>query len=264
MVRSGLPASGPVPVAIALIAVLLAGCSMYSKETGMGGTFEGPPVAIGQGQAWTFVTLDEQGQARTLGIRFSEETLSGLPTELSEHGAWEYDLVLPVEAAALGYNHVTLDWNPHGHIPQGVYDSPHFDFHFYVIDHAAREQITLDTTSLEIAHKAPDEGYMPMGYVLPPGTEVPNMGAHAIDPASGEFNGEPFTTTFIYGFYDGKVIFMEPMMTLDYLKSGPEMSTPVKQPQAYQKDFAYPASYGVRFDEMAGRYEVTLDGLARH
>ncbi|SEG87486.1 DUF5602 domain-containing protein [Marinobacterium lutimaris] len=263
MIRSGLPAPGLVPVAIALTAIL-AGCSTSPKDAQMSGTFEGPPVAIGQGQAWTFVTLDEQGAARTLGIRFSEETLTGLPTELSEHGAWEYDLELPAEAAALGYDHVMLDWNPHGHIPPGVYDTPHFDFHFYAIDHAARKEITLDAASLEMARKAPEEGYMPAGYALPPGTEVPNMGAHAIDPASGEFNGEPFTTTFIYGFYDGKVIFMEPMMTLDYLKSRPDMSMPVKQPQAYHKDFAYPTSYGVHFDAMAKRYEVTLDGLARY
>jgi hypothetical protein len=27
---------------------------------------------------------------------------------------------------------VGLNWNPHGHIPPGVYDLPHFDFHFYI------------------------------------------------------------------------------------------------------------------------------------
>ncbi|WP_432697545.1 DUF5602 domain-containing protein [Marinobacterium sp. YM272] len=263
MIRSGLPAPGLVPVALALAVALLAGCATSSKDAEMSGTFEGPPVAIGQGQAWTFVTLDEQGKAQTLGIRLSEEALSGLPADVPPSGAWEYDLQLPAEAAALGYDHVTLDWNPHGHIPEGVYDSPHFDFHFYAIDHSARDEITLDAASLERARKAPETDYMPEGYALPPGTEVPKMGAHAIDPSSSEFNGEPFTKTFIYGFYDGKVIFVEPMMTLDYLASRPDESIPVKQPAAYEKGFAYPTSYGIRFDKMGKRYEVTLEGLAR-
>ena len=90
------------------------------------------------------------------------------------------------------------------------------------------------------------------------------MGAHAIDPASDEFQGKPFTRTFIYGFYDGRVIFVEPMMTLDYLASRPDETMTVKQPQSYEQGFAYPARYGVHFDEMANRYEVTLEGLARH
>ena len=25
-----------------------------------------------------------------------------------------------------------LNWNPHGHIPPGIYDRPHFDVHFYM------------------------------------------------------------------------------------------------------------------------------------
>lgn len=245
-------------------AVLFTGCSMSQKEVSMAGTYEGPAVAIGQGEAKTFVTLDAQGQAQTLGIRLSEAALSGLPQEIPPHGEWEYELALPAEAAGTGYKHVTVDWNPAGHIPEGVYNVPHFDFHFYAIDSAARNAITAVGEDLERAHKAPDPSHMPADYVLPPGTEVPRMGAHAIDPGSAEFQHQPFTQTFIYGFYDGKTIFTEPMITLEFLQTRPNTSTPVKQPQAYSPDFAYPASYGIHYDTYAKQYEITLDELVRH
>lgn len=246
---------------LALGMALLAGCSVPHQEvSSLAGTYEGPPVAIGQGQARTFVMLDGQGQATTLGIRLSEAALSGLPTT----GEWEYQLSLPMEAAGTGYNHVTLDWNPHGHIPQGIYDKPHFDVHFYVIDTEQRKSITAVGEDLERVYKAPAASYMPADYVLPPGTEVPGMGAHAIDPSSDEFQEKPFTQTFIYGFYDGRIVFVEPMMTLAFLTSRPDVSTPVKQPEVHDPAFAYPGRYGVRYDAANAQYEITLDGLVRH
>ncbi len=249
---------------LALAAVLFAGCSMPQKDASMTGTHEGPAVSIGQGQARAFVTLNAQGKAQTLGVRLSEAALSGLPHLAPSSGEWEYELALPSEAAGTGYDHASVSWNPAGHTPEGVYDVPHFDFHFYAIDNAARNAITAAGEDLERAHKAPEPALMPADYVLPPGTEVPKMGAHAIDPGSAEFQHQPFTQTFLYGFYDGKVIFTEPMITLDFLQSRPNVSTPVKQPQAYDPGFDYPASYGIRYDASTRQFEITLDELARH
>lgn len=244
----------------ALGTALLAGCAMPHKDSSLAGTYEGPPVAIGQGQARTFVMLDEQGQVNTLGIRLSEAALSGLPAS----GEREYQLSLPKEAAGTGYDHVTVDWNPHGHIPEGIYDKPHFDFHFYVIDTEQRNAITAVGEDLERVHKAPEPARMPADYVLPPGTEVPRMGAHAIDPGSDEFQEKPFTQTFIYGFYDARIIFVEPMMTLEFLASRPNVSTPVKQPEVHDPAFAYPTRYGARYDAENAQYEITLEELVRH
>jgi len=44
---------------------------------------------------------------------------------------------LPQQHAS-AFKFVELDWNPGGHEPAGVYDTPHFDFHFYTIDVAQR------------------------------------------------------------------------------------------------------------------------------
>jgi hypothetical protein len=154
-----------------------------------------------------------------------------------------------------------VDWNPQGHIPPGIYDKPHFDFHFYLISDIDRNRITAVGEDLERAHKAPPEGSMPAGYILPPGTEVPRMGAHAIDPGADEFKEKPFTKTFIYGFYDGQLIFMEPMVARTYLETRPSVIEPVKVPETYSRHGYYPTRYGVKYDAAQSEYEISLEGL---
>ena len=39
----------------------------------------------------------------------------------------------PDVAAATGFDHLGVNWEPHGH-PPGAFLTPHFDFHFYTID----------------------------------------------------------------------------------------------------------------------------------
>ena len=61
---------------------------------------------------------------------------------------------------------------------------------------------------------------MPARYVhadhIDVGAAVPDMGNHLIDAKSPELvsQGQVFTHTFIFGAYDGHVIFYEPMITL--------------------------------------------------
>ena len=240
---------------------LLAGC-MMPGEGPKAGTYEGPPTTIGQGKAHSFVTLDAGGNATRIGLRFSEAALTGLPAEHPENGReWEYVIPLPAEAASAGYDHIGVNWNPHGHIPKGVYDKPHFDFHFYMITPDERHKITAVGDDLARAHKAPPADFMPAGYVLPPGTEVADMGAHAIDPKADEFTPKGFTKTFIYGFYDGRMIFVEPMMTKAYLETKPNDLIAVALPQKYSRPGDYPTHYGVKYDEARREYDISLEDL---
>jgi len=127
-----------------------------------------------------------------------------------------------------GFHHVAVNWNPKSHIPEGVYNVPHFDFHFYTISPTERERITARGEDLERCRKRLPEAFVPEGYVLAPGSEEPGVGAHWIDPASHEFHGKAFTHTFIYGSYDGRLIFVEPMMSKAFLESKPDIALPVK------------------------------------
>jgi len=76
--------------------------------------------------------------------------------------------------------------------------------------------------------------------------------------------GRPFTATFIYGTYDGKVASYEPMVTMDFLKTRPDFSAPVKQPAAFVTKGFYPTSYRVTYDQRRAEYKIILEGLSAH
>ena len=69
------------------------------------------------------------------------------------------------------------------------------------------------------------------------------MGAHWVDITSPELNQQDpktFTQTFIYGSYDGKVIFMEPMITKIYLDTVNNFERNIPQPAKFKTTGYYP------------------------
>ena len=104
----------------------------------------------------------------------------------------------------------------------------------------------------------PAPAYLPVTY-FNAGGGVPKMGAHWVDLTSGEFNGKAFTETFIYGGYDGKVTFYEPMITLDFLKSSNNFERSIPQPAKFQKRGWYPTK--MKIIKHDGLTDVILDGF---
>jgi hypothetical protein len=174
-----------------------------------------------------------------------------------------------------------------GHEPEGVYqDVPHFDFHFYTISKAARDSIV--PTNPEFEKKGgnlpPAEFVPPFNAALgPPGVEpaklvVPMMGLHWVDLRSAELQKllgkpdgyKPFTATFIYGSWDGRFHFWEPMITRAHILSKKDASDPalrdqvipISMPAKYQTPGYYPAAYRVAWDSTAREYRIALTELA--
>ncbi len=238
--------------------ILLAGLTACKKDDPEIQTeFKGDQVSIGDGHAWAFVRTDEQQTPVAIGLQIEEAALSNLPTG-SPHGD-EFVLTLPGEINVPPYNHITLDWNEHGHDPMGVYDLPHFDMHFYFMSMTARDAIgPFDT--IEFNKPLPAEYLAPM-YLETPGG-VPRMGAHIIDLLSPEIAGTgTFTHTFIYGKYNGELNFLEPMIAMSFLQSKASVNAEIRQPQAWQRSGYYPTRYTVDFDEAAGVYTILLTDL---
>jgi hypothetical protein len=229
-----------------------------AQPTSKARTINGASKTVGGGTGTSWLKLDDAGNPASVGITLTENALSGLSAQMSEEA-----FALPAEASATGYNHISLDWNPTGHAPMGMYDTSHFDVHFYMISSAERDQIIpTDTTK---ANKMPGSDYAPAGYVPPPVIEtVPRMGVHWVDPMSGEFHGHAFDKTMIYGFWNGNMIFTEPMITLDYLKSKPNFTENLKLPTKYPKSNSYYAtSYSVKYNADKKEYTISLDGLTK-
>ena len=135
---------------------------------------------------------------------------------------------------------------------------PHFDFHFNMMTEA--ERLAIPGIPPPYFDPAPDAIYLPQGYVQGPGLEVA-MGAHWVDVFSPEFNGGEFTKTMVLGTYNSRVVFYEPMITLDYLQSNQDVSMVIRQPEQYQTPGYHPTSYKVLFEEKPSQILVVLDGL---
>lgn len=226
-------------------------------------TYEGKAARMGKGSARTVVRADTGGRPVAIGVVFTASALEGLPK--AAKGAnpdFPYVLAMPAKGPKTVVDHVVVNWESAGHPPPKVYDVPHFDFHFYLVSRAERTKVKFnsDGESADPRQQPPAE-LLPAGYVVPPGTAVSQMGVHAIDPASPEFHGQPFTATFIYGYYNKQLTFIEPMASLAFLQSKPTFSAPLARPGKFSKAGAYPSSYSVRYDEATRSYEVTLTDL---
>lgn len=257
---------------LGLVALVAAGTELASTvasrrdpRPAADGTTYGDPVVVGNGTVRSYVTY-ENGEAIEVGVALSEGVMNGLPAVSGEHAEGHHDTHESVLAMPAGnttpFQHVGFNWNPGGHEPPGIYDLPHFDFHFYTIPVADRlAMVPSDRAFNTKAANYPATAFIPAGYVAPAPVGIPQMGVHWIDPKSPEFGGQQFSTTFIYGSWNGRLIFAEPMITKALLETRRTVTTPIAMAERYSPAGRYPSSYTIRWNERAAQYEVALTGL---
>ena len=206
--------------------------------------FKGPVSKFQHGSAWTWYEVDSRNRPLRLAASIDSVAMNSLDTSHAEnpghHHANMISLLFPSQAAdSLPFLHFGLDWNPHGHEPVGIYDRPHFDFHFYMISEAETNAIPAYEDAPEKFDNYPAADFMPVNYVPSPGG-VPMMGAHWVDVTSPELNGQGFSQTFLMGSYDGDVIFYEPMITKEFVTTHAHFERAVPRPDKVQKAGYYP------------------------
>lgn len=247
-------ASGqPLRLVMAAVTLALAAGGAQAQD----GSFSGKAVRIGKGSAHTVVRTDAAGQVATIGVVLSKGALEGLPKPAA--GPVAYWLDMPARGPRTVFNHVVINWEAAGHPPPKVYDVPHFDFHFYLGSKAEQRRVRFhsEAESGDPAQQPPAE-LLPAGYIVPPGTAVPRMGVHAINPGGQEFNGQPFTATFIYGYHRQKLFFLEPMVALSFLQSRPAFEAGIPRPARYDKPGSYPVAYRVQHNPANDSVEILL------
>jgi hypothetical protein len=220
-------------------------------------TFYGPVVQMGDGHIRSWVNISRKGgEPLAIGIEITHKAFDHLPTDATNFAANTFILKLHQKAMAVTpFNHITINWEPEGHEPPGIYDVQHFDMHFYKISVADQMAIT------GVPGPAPAAGYLPASYVIQAAT-VPQMGTHWIDPSSPELHGSPFTHTFIYGSNNGHVHFLEPMITKAYLLSGSMVSRAIPQPMHFApSNTYYPSTYKIWMNSDNNRHYVALTDM---
>jgi hypothetical protein len=251
----------------------------------------GANSSVGNGTASSYAEFDKNGAPKAIGIVFQANALEGLPAAHSDghhcfdqnkdgtidlkdecFGSHEWVIPLPSDVARradIPFKWAGLNWNPHGHIPPGVYDLPHFDVHFYIEPIEKIFAIAPGTCGPEfvrcdqfkIATKPLPANYMHPDYKSVDAV-VPAMGNHLIDLTSPEFNKIKFTRTWIYGAYDGRVTFYEEMVTREHLLSRPVKCSPLKSPPAVGLKGYYPTQSCIRYLPQSNEYMVSMEGFA--
>jgi hypothetical protein len=244
-----------------LLIVFAASTMLFAcdKEKNKPTELKSQEVTLHGGKVWSSVKLDKDSNPTSVSLVLNDAALNSVPVgQPSDHMSPANNLVIPVsDKAGVPFKSIMVNWNSSGHEPDGVYDKPHFDFHFYTI---GGNEIMGLTDAAKMDQNLPAANYLPVNYIGP-GSGVPMMGHHWIDMTSPELGGQvPFTQTFIYGSYDSKVIFLEPMITLDFLKTNSNYERAIPQPSKFQTAGYYPTK--MRVLKHDGVTEIVLDGLA--
>lgn len=235
--------------------------SIITSETNKVNTFYGNEVQMGNGKARSWITIDKDNVPLALGVEMTADVFLNLPLE---EGLGT--LVLPLHHKAKDltpFDHITIDWEPLGHDPKGIYDIAHFDFHFYKIPIEAQYAIPSYEVNPTAFDDLPEADYIPPLYFHGPGG-VAQMGAHWVDLLSPEFNGGIFTHTFLFGSYSGEVTFYEAMITKATIESGVTVNKDIRQPLKFSPEGVYyPTSYSIYKDANTAKYYVTLEGFVK-
>ena len=283
---------------IAALLTVVAVASLVAASRPAAGTsvrrIEGPEARVGNGTARMFVEVGANDEPRALGIALTEAALTGLPARMNttsrcwdrnadarfSHGEclgdYQSELAPPARMPALGlpFRWATVNWNPEGHLPPApeVWSAPHFDFHFFLAEpalvHGIRTGPCAEFIHCEDSARASiplPASHAPDGY-LDVGAAVSAMGNHLVDSKDPEL-ADPsrgFSHTFIYGAYDGRLIFLEPMISRAFLERRQPECRPLRPPRVYAVAGYYPTRYCVRHDPATATYRVTLEGMVRH
>lgn len=227
--------------------VLLLIFSSFSVLLYSQGISYGDSASLGNGTIKGWIKTNASNNPESIGLTLTEDVLTNLPS----NGTMTH-LNLPKNASDTLFNHLLFDWNPAGHPPPGIYNLPHFDLHFYMINKQEREAIPGGPDPIIVEPR-----FVPPDYVKDP-DGVPQMGTHWEDTTAAEFHGQVFDKTFIYGSNKGKFIFVEPMFTKAFLETHPHFTGSIKQPAEFQKGGYYPTSYKIDYDSVAQVFNIEI------
>ncbi len=275
-------------VRLTFVVLCLIGASGLASAAPIGARVLGTPSSLGNGTVASYAEFDKSGAPKAIGVVFSAGALNALPTAPSdghrcfdanhdgvidlatECSAW-HERVLPVPSEAgrrsdIPFKWALLNWNPHGHPPPGVFDKPHFDVHFYMepienifaIQRGTCGPELVRCDQFALATKPVPGNYVPPNF-RDLGIVAPAMGNHLLDPTTHEFHGEPFNRHWIYGVYDGRVVFYEEMVALSFMASKPDACFPIRSPDAVAKAGYYPTRSCIRYAPGKNEYTVSIE-----
>lgn len=245
----------------AVVALVLAACAKPQTVAEVDGQCADPY------QAHVCTWSKAQGKdVVEVGVRFPMAAIENAPGD--EQMVWPpvpvADLQLPDSGQRQsGLTHFTMFWESMGH-PPAPFMTPHFDFHFYLIPASERSAIDCADVSKPAALPA---GYVLPDMALPPpmvqltgvstlvGVCVPQMGMHSLIGTEME-SQTAFRGTMVIGYYHGKPIFIEPMLSRAMLLEKHSFDLPI--PSIPGMSGAYPRVFHAEYDAQQNAYRFAF------
>ena len=239
-------------------AATLFGCHKTDTTTKELTTTIGEKQPFGSDSIRTWVKTDANGLPTSIGVTFKALALPALPATDTM-----IMLMLPAMPGistmmVMPFDHVEIDWAPHGDPAPSVYNVAHLDCHFYTSSMSYQMGIMAGHDSVAL-----NAQYVPKDCKADGDAEA-GMGVHWMDTTAHEFHGMPFDHTYDYGFYHGDMIFIEAMCAKSFLDAKTNFTGTIKQPAAFKKSGYYPLNYSISYDAVAKEYTYSLDNLKSH
>lgn len=208
-----------------------------------GKTFQGENVPVGSGFVFSWVTFNNYGTLMEVGIDITPEVYESLPRS----GDFEKPLIIPFSEDVkkfIPFNHVGLNWS-NGNPENPLLTKPHFDVHFFMITVEQRMEIPeFSDESEALFTNYPSAEHFPSGYK----PFAKNSRAEAMI-GNHWYPTKALKTSdyaLFLGSYDGKFTFLDPMVSLDFLKNESLLiSEEIPQPAIYPSDKDFPKYFNI-------------------
>ncbi len=222
-------------------------------------TVEGPCGSLFGAKVCTSYRT-EAGKVTEFSMRVPITLIEQAPPSAPMVWPPKVDLVVPfanVVNEQTGFTFSNIYWNPVGHTPK-IYSVPHFDFHFYFVPAEKLQGINCKDNSkpqvIPAGYALPDETVPMIGEMI--GMCVPQMGMHAVPNGDLTMKG-PWGGSLVVGYYSGKPMFIEPMITKALLMKKHSFSLPIPavEPTAGVR---YPRRFNAVYHPQSESYDFTF------
>jgi hypothetical protein len=230
-------------------------------------TVQGPSGDLWGSKVQSWASVDAQGRVAEAGFTVPMKALRAASPGAGHQGMGP-DLVLDfpeVVKRTTFLDHMEFWWEPQGHPPERFL-VPHFDLHFFGVP--AAEVAKIDCKDLTTpAPELTPKGYAP---AVPPGANaaefcVPLMGFHSVPlsefSAPGQLKPGRFDHVMIAGFYGGRFIFTEPMITQAVLLQKETVRLAVGRPDKVGRKTLYPTTFVAQYDPTQDAYRLVFGGF---
>jgi len=227
-----------------LVSIGLAACSADKAPAD-----SGPGNPQSDGLVTSFAHVD-QGKILGVGVVVPVKSFENVP---DMDPAFQSSVGLEMPSTVRDKTFIQLlrvNWLSGGHGPE-PYNAPHFDLHFY---RGTKDEVT--------AIKCPDPGPFPAqvlasGYATP-STCVPGMGYHAWP--STDLESHTFSASIILGYAAQKMVFIEPMITQDFLLARSSFELAIARPEsAGGPTTLFPSHLTATYVAATDTYELEFD-----